>query len=131
MSNHKKGYGWSGHILLPQSEEQSSVEHNVIAIPDEIFSRIKDDYEKCKLDTRISVKQLGFTADFEITFMAIGTGFSEGFEFYGTPFIEAELRAERHPLERDLDADYLTAMKDIYGLELPRCRLMIGCSSEH
>lgn len=40
-------------------------------------------------------------------------------------------RAEGGELEGNRDADYLAAMKEIYGVDLPKCQLMIGCSSEH
>lgn len=50
---------------------------------------------------------------------------------YGTVFAEAKARSAPGPQVVDINAEYLKAMKEIYGLELPPCRLMVGCASEH
>lgn len=137
MSNHKYAFGWSGHILARKSEQDEEDRKgkmkrtNCIAIPDEIFDRIATDMDNCELPVGIEVHQLGWLAIETVHFLAAGAGFTESFEYYGAPFEEAELRLEKEPLARDVDADYLAAMKQHYGLELPPCRLMVGCASEH
>lgn len=131
MSNWKKAYGWIGHIITNKAEGQSEAEDNVIAVTPEQFSRLVSDYQNLTLDKRIKVEQLGVTSIREVYFLACGTAFSEGFTHYGTVFGEAELRADRPELVVDLDQEYRQAMKEIYGIELPPSRIMIGCSSEH
>lgn len=134
MSNHKYAYGWSGHILARKSEQDRKGKMkrtNCIAIHDEIFDRIATDMGNCELPAGIEVHQLGWLAIEPVYFLAAGAGFTESFAYYGAPFEEAELRLEKEPLARDVDADYLAAMKQHYGLELPPCRLMVGCASEH
>lgn len=132
MSKHT--YGWSGHILAREcqveDDEARAAEHNVIGIPDELFDRIIEDYENCTLPSGICAERLGSLSVEPAYFLATGTGFTEGYTFYGAPFEEAELRLERDPLIIDADAEYLAVMKSHYGLDLPRCRLMIGCSFE-
>lgn len=130
MSNWKTAYGWSGHILVSSDENESNHHDNVVAVPDEIFRRIVADHDNDGLDDRILARQLGVTSG-ETLFLATGTSFSEGFPHYGAVFEEAEVRAEPGESRVDLDEQYLAAMKDVYGLDLPPCRLMIGCSSEH
>lgn len=127
MSNWKKAYGWSGHILVSSDECESNHDDNVVAVPDEVFKRIVVDHDNDGLDDRVSVRQLGVT-DGETMFLATGTWFSEGFTHYGTVFEEAEVRAEPGESRVDIDEQYLAAMKEVYGLDLPPCRLMIGCS---
>ena len=137
MSNHKYAFGWSGHILARKSEQDEEDRKgkmkrtNCVAIPDAIFDRIAADMGNCELPAGIEVHQLGWLAIETVYFLAAGAGFTESFEYYGAPFEEAELRLEKEPLARDFDADYLAAMKQHYGLELPPCRLMVGCASEH
>lgn len=136
MSNHKYAYGWSGHILTRKSEcdddRKQKLNHlNVIAVPYDVFERIAQDMDNCNLPAGIEANQLGWLSLEEKYLLATGVGFTESFEYYGAPFEEAELRMENLPLERDLDAGYLEAMKKRYGIELPPCRLMVGCSSEH
>jgi hypothetical protein len=132
MSNHKHAYGWSGHILARKSLE---IDHalltsqNVIAVSDQLFDRIHTDLYDGNLPAGMHAEILGIEQ--YPNFLALGTGFSEGWEFYGAPFDEAELRLEGAPLAIDEDAEYRSIMKSHYGLDLPPCRLMIGCSSEH
>lgn len=130
MSNSKKAYGWSGHILVSEDDLFPNVDHNVIAVPYWTFSRIVHHYQNLELDTRIQIKRLG-VVNSDTVFLAAGANFSEGFQHYGTVFEYAELRAKGQPLTLDQDGEYLKAMKEIYGLDLPPCRLMVGCSSEH
>lgn len=130
MSNWKNAYGWSGHILVSENECESDPENNVVAVPDEIFNRILEDYNLDNLQIDISAARLGVNSE-DVIFLATGTGFSMGFDHYGTVFYEAELRALPGAQAVDDDREYLKAMKDVYGLDLPPCRLMIGCSSEH
>lgn len=117
--------------MTPESNADSDPQHNVVAIPDEVFKRIAKAMDDLELDARIQAEQLGITSIKGVYFLATGIGFSEGWKYYGTPFEEAELRAEGHMLERDVDKEYLQAMKEIYSLDLPPCRMMIGCASEH
>jgi len=137
MSNYKYAYGWSGHILARKSEQDEEDRRgkmkklNVIAIPDKIFDRIATDMGNCDLPAGIEVEQLGWLAIEEKYFLASGVGFTRSFEYYGAPFDEAELRMEKAPMACDVDAEYLAAMEKHYGLKLPACRLMVGCSSEH
>lgn len=130
MGNSKHAYGWSGHILVSKDDLGSSSDHNVIAVPQSLFSKLVYDYQNCKLDARIRIKKLGALGH-STSFLAAGANFSDGFTHYGTVFEYAELRAEGQPLTLYQDGDYLKAMKEIYGLDLPPCRLMVGCSSEH
>lgn len=130
MSNWKNAYGWSGHILVSEAECESNPEHNVVAVQDDVFRRIVEDLKSDNLDDRIAASQLG-VSDGDCHFIATGTGLSVGFTHYGTVFDEAELRASPGSQAVDDDREYLKAMKDVYGLDLPPCRLMIGCSSEH
>jgi hypothetical protein len=132
MSNWKHAYGWSGHILVRQSdEEEGDPALNVIPVPDDIFDRIVADMESCNLPAGVHVEQLGVLSEDTVFSLAAGTGFTEGWKWYGAPFEEAELRLERDPLKVDIDAVYLAVIRDHYGLTLPPCRLMIGCSSEN
>lgn len=131
MSNWKHAYGWSGHILVSNDEMGSSFDHNIVAIPPEKFRALIEAHENCKMDERIESEKLGTTSSGDIVFLATGSCFSHGFTYYGTVFEEAEARALPGPPAIDHDAEYLQAMKEIYGLELPPCRLMIGCASEH
>lgn len=130
MSNWKKAYGWSGHILVSTDDTDGKPNHNVVAIPTDKFNAIVKDYEECELDERIEVNRLGII-DCDTILLACGCCFSEGFEHYGNVFEQAEARATPGPPAIDHDTEYLVAMKEIYGLDLPACRLMIGCSSEH
>jgi len=133
MSNWKHAYGWSGHILVPDFETNGNPDENVVAIPSKIYARIAVDADLVKLDERIEARVLGIRdhATMLPNALAVGTCFSEGFTHYGTVFAEAEARAVPGPPVIDYDSEYLSAMKEIYGLDLPPCRLMIGCSSEH
>lgn len=124
MSNDKYAYGWSGHILVSSDEMDSDLRANVVAIPPDVFKALLKAYGDCKLDERIEVQRLGITSEHTI-FLAAGSSFSEGYANYGTVFQRAELQWSGR------DAGYLQAMQEIYGLELPPCRLMVGCSSEH
>ena len=131
MSNYKYAYGWSGHILTRKSlelREDSLIKNNVVPVDDEIFDRIDDDRSKMELPAGVCAELLGLRR--YPNFLAVGSSFTEGWEFFGAPFEEAELRLEG-ALAVDSDAEYLAVMKSRYGLELPPCRLMIGCASEH
>lgn len=130
MSNWKHAYGWVGHILVSNDDADSDPDDNVIAIPKRTFAKLEQDYDDDVLDERIVAHRLGII-DSDYVFLAFGHGFSEGFKHFGTVFMEAELKAEKQPLTEDRDAAYLSAMKDIYGLDLPPCRIMVGCASEH
>ena len=131
MSNWKHAYGWSGHILIRQSDDdEGDPSLNVIPVPDAIFDRICEDMGACRLPAGVTVEQLGVTGGDTVFSLAAGTGFTTGWKWYGAPFEEAELRLEGDPLKVDVDAVYREAMKEHYGLTLPPCRLMIGCSSE-
>jgi len=132
MSNYIHGYGWSGHILVRQStQEDGDPAFNVIPVPDAIFDRIVEDWHEGNLPVGVQVDFLGMANGEIIYSLAAGTGFTEGWTWYGAPFEEAELRLEGDPLKVDTDAEYLAVMRDHYGLTLPPCRLMIGCSSEN
>jgi hypothetical protein len=129
MSNHIHAFGWSGHILVRQSnQEEGDPSLNVISVPDVIFDRICEDWHECKIPAGVQVDFLGVTGGETVFSLAAGTGFTEGWTWYGAPFEEAELRLEGDPLKVDTDAVYLSVMRDHYGLTLPPCRLMIGCS---
>jgi hypothetical protein len=131
VSNHKYAYGWSGHILCRKSEHDGNKRDNVIAIDDEVFDRIATNMGDCELDPRIEVHQLGWLSIETVYYLAAGVCFTESFAHYGCPFAEAEAREGPVPVQFDHDGEYIKAMKEIYGITLPPCRLMIGCSSEH
>ena len=132
MSNLIHAIGWSGHILVRQSDqEEGDPSLNVIPVPDAIFDRICEDWHSCELPAGVQVDFLGVTGGETVFSLAAGTGFTEGFTWYGAPFEEAELRLDGDPLRVDTDAFYLAVMKEHYRLDLPPCRLMIGCSSEN
>lgn len=131
MSNHKHAYGWSGHILTSSDEMNSNPDDNLVAIPADKFKAMVEASENCDIDDRIETRKLGITSTGEVIFLATGTCFSEGFTNYGTVFAEAEARSAPGPQAIDHDGEYLKAVKEVYGIELPPCRLMIGCASEH
>ena len=132
MSDWKRAFGWSGHILVSADDMDSDPYDNVMAISGDRFDRLMEDYNNENLDESIGVRRLGVTESDTMILAIGGAGtFSDGFKHYGTVFIEAELRSEKEPLAMDYDKEYLASMKKVYGLELPPCRLMIGCSSEH
>jgi hypothetical protein len=124
-------YGWLGHIVVSKYEMEGSNEHNVVAIPDDVFNLLNDARANCKLDSRIMAELIGVEDAGKAVFLAVGTGFSKGFRYYGTVFMEAEIQSQCQPLYVDHDAEYHSAMLELYGLDLPPSRLMIGCSSEH
>jgi hypothetical protein len=137
MSNDKSAYGWSGHLLISDAEHDKEKAHRregVVVIPDLAFLSLVRAMENCKLDGRINVERLGVVTS-EYYFLAAGhpATFSEGYQYYGTVFTNAEDRVEGgnavDPKARD--AEYMAAMKEIYALDLPPCRLMVGCSVEH
>ena len=130
MSNWKHAYGWVGHILSPESEVPSDARDNVVAIPDTVFRTIMADMNRCKLDPSIKANVLGVESDPDNTLLATGVFFSVGFEHYGTVFTAAKFGSIE---EENFDAvlNYKQAMKDIYGIELPPAKHMVGCSSEH
>jgi len=130
MSNHRHAYGWSGHIITSTDETDSNQHHNLVAVPPDLFKALADAYYEDTLDDRVEVKQLGVTNS-DTIFLACGSSFSDGFTYYGTVFQEAESRSAPGPQSVDHDTEYLKAMKDVYGIDLPPCQLMIGCSSEH
>jgi hypothetical protein len=133
MSNDRHAYGWIGHIITSANETRSSAKHNVVAIARLAFERLVSDFENCKLDSRIEVEQLGVTANGEVFYLACGYAFSTGYQFYGTVFEEAEMLegGNQNVSRADQEKPYIAAMKEIYGLELPPCKLMVGCASEH
>lgn len=135
MSNDKHAYGWCGHILV------SDVDHDddkaagpIVVIPDMAFRSLVAAYENNRLDGRICVERLG-VVDSEFYYLAVGhpTTFTTGYTYFGAVFEEAENRVEGGEAvdPKDRDAEYLKAMKEIYNLDLPPCKLMIGCSVEH
>ena len=130
MSNWKRAYGWSGHIIASDFDTRPNPDHNLIVVPRSIFRRLEEDYDSARLDPRIHVERLGVLDPDPTELLACGTSFSQGFTHYGTVFLEAEIRAEGGKPNIDRDAEYLAAMKEIYGIDLPPCRLMVGCSSE-
>jgi hypothetical protein len=135
MSNNKHAYGWIGHILTKSCQisgiEKMAKDDNVIAIPEETFEKIWSDIWSGNLPACMQAESLGYTKTGNNNFIATGIGFSIAFTFYGSVFEEAELRMEKHELSHDEEAEYLSIMKSHYGIELPPCRMMIGCSSEH
>lgn len=133
MSNDRHAYGWMGHIITSAGETESDPRNNVIAIPRLAFERLVGDFEGGKLDPRIECEQLGVTANGEVYFLACGYAFSIGYQHYGTVFEEAEmLEGGNNAVSReDQGRPYREAFKEIYGVDLPECKLMIGCSSEH
>lgn len=133
MSNNKYAIGWMGHIIASASDTDSDPKHNVVAIPRLTWERLVQDYESGKLDPRIEVNQLGILASGEVYYLACGYAFSVGFDHYGTVFEEAEmLEGGNNSVPRvEQSREYMTAMKEIYGIDLPPCRLMVGCASEH
>jgi hypothetical protein len=132
MSDHKYAYGWSGHILArDEFAEDDALEQNVISVPDHIFDRIVADYENMTLPVGVAAEQLGILSIAPVNFLAAGCGFTEGWKYFGTPFEEAEVRISGAELAFDRDAEYLAAMKSRYGLDLPPCRIMVGCAAEH
>ncbi len=137
MSNDQHAYGWSGHLLLSDAEhtkEKAMRKEGVIVIPDLAFLSIIRAMENDKMDGRIHAERLGVTTS-DYYFLAVGhpATFSTGYTHFGTVFENAEDRAEGgnavDPKSRD--AEYLAAMKEVYHLDLPPCRLMVGCSIEH
>ena len=131
MSNWKLAYGWYGHIIASdESSAENCEQDNVIVVEKKVFDRLFKDYGDCKLDERIQANALGVTFGESDWFLATGVAFSEGFKHYGTVFVEAEAR-EEPDVSRAADAEYIAAMKEIYGIVLPPCRPMVGCSSEN
>lgn len=137
MSNDIHAYGWSGHILLSDAEHEKERAHRkegVVVIPDMAFQSLIRAMDNCKLDKRINVERLGVTTS-EYYFLATGhpSTFATGYTYYGAPFENAEDRVEGgnavDPKQRD--TEYLEAMKAVYNLNLPPCRLMVGASVEH
>jgi hypothetical protein len=106
----------------------------VVAVPESTFRRLQKNAGDCKLDPRIEVEELGVLDDSEnVFFLACGYAFSDGFENYGTIFKEAEmLEGGNNAVSRkEQERPYIEAMKEIYGIDLPPCKLMVGCSSEN
>lgn len=132
MSNHKIAYGWSGHILVSRDETKSNPDDNLIAVDPGILKAIYRAAGDMKLDPRIGVERLGII-NTDYLWLACGhpSTFSEGFTHYGTVFEEAEMRGGGSDATPSPDVDYRSAMLEIYKLDLPPCRMMIGCSSEH
>lgn len=129
MSNWKHAYGWVGHILVLEGEadHRDIAQHNVIEVPQATFDRIKADHDEMRLDQRIQVEQLG-VIESDFVLLATGCKFSEGFKFFGTVFDAAE--NQHTPDSIDYEENYIAAMKEVYGLDIPPCRPMVGCSSE-
>jgi hypothetical protein len=130
MSNWKHAYGWVGHIISPESEVPSDPNDNVVAVPDAVFHKIMADMNSCKLDARIMANALGNESDADDALLATGVFFSVGFEHFGTVFSAAYFSGISEQSYNEI-LHYKQAMKDIYGIELPPARHMVGCSSEH
>lgn len=126
MSNWKKAYGWYGHILVSSKEEyRSKPSVGLVCVYEHLLRPLIQDHENCELPapSPVVVRRLGVVdSDFEL--WATGHSFSKGFEFYGTVFKDAIDRAAQ-------DRAYLEYMKCHYGISLPPCQAMVGCSSEH
>jgi hypothetical protein len=129
MSKYIYAFGWYGHILVPADEADSEPEHNTIAVDRAIFERMRAEREDSALDDRIEMEQLGFGSNEDCP-IAVGYGMSIGVRYYGTIFAEADAQDEPGPPAIDHEREYLDAMKEIYGLELPPCKPMIGCYME-
>lgn len=128
MSNWKEAYGWYGHIIVPKSQCHSDTKDNLVAVDDEAFERLKRDFDDMKLDPRIQCHQIGYRESESMDcYLATGVAFSSGFTHYGTVFQQAEEQSKPNLKA----AHYVSAMRDLYGIELPQCRFMIGCSTEH
>src|SRR5262245_37615342 len=97
VSNDLNAYGWTGHIAVAASDygNEANEENNLVSFPHKQFSRLVKHYDDLKLDNRFSAKVLGITSTGIYYFMAIGTGFSNAFKYYGAPF----------KIDMDLDAD--------------------------
>ena len=130
MSNWKRAFAWSGHIIVPDDEGiEPCSEDNIVVIPRRIYDNIGSAMENGDLDERIEARPIGVGG--ESLFIAIGTCFSEGFRHYGSVFKEAEARSHGGAVAIDHDSEYMQAMEELYCLEMPVCRLMFGCYSEH
>lgn len=130
MNNSKYAYGWVGHILVDKDEMESCEADNVVAVEHEKFAALlKAWIDDDNLDARVKIARLGIT-DSDTFFLACGhpDSFSEGYEHYGTGFAAADLCSQ---LPNPDDVDYRQAMREVYGLDLPPHRFMVGCSSEH
>lgn len=136
MSDHTHVFGWVGHILAKASEMEDEDRkelrrHNIVLVEDEVFERIEKDRENGSLPDGVQMEELGKTADYDTVILAAGVCFAESWPSYGTVFEEAELRQHPAPASHDADAEYLRAMRDTYGLELPKPRMMVGANREH
>lgn len=128
MSNWKKAYGWYGHIIIPKSQGPSDPQDNLVAVDEEAFNRLKQDFDDMKLHEAIQCHQIGYRESETMhCFLATGVGFSVGFTHYGTVF----KNAGEHTKLLMPAMDYIGCMRLLYGIELPQCRFMIGCSTEH
>lgn len=130
MSNDKHAYGWSGHILARESEyDEKALQENVVFLNDKLFDKIYYDFLNSNIPYGIQIELLGLICREKLNFMASGSGFTKAFRFYGSPFIQAECRS-KEPIIINNDIEYLSSMRSQYGIDIPPCRLMIGCSFE-
>ena len=135
MSDWNIAYGWSGHILCNRATESGDAKNNVIAIDAAAFEKIVADIEECYEQDAVRLQELGRRPPGQLTW-SIAAGhpatFSNAYEYYGAVFEEAEIRAEEGAENNTIcDAEYIKAMKERYGLDLPQCRLMFGSSLDN
>ena len=133
MSSWKFARHWYGHMLVPESGNESDTSHNAIAVPDLIFNRIVDDTNNGRLPVGINVEWLGINDarhnyGNDCAFLAVGHSFTEAWKMFGT-FVNELHDADR----RERDAEYLKVMAEHYGLDLSNhpIRMMIGVNTEH
>lgn len=128
MGSSMTAYGWIGHVLVSESDWETNPERNEIAIPDKAFKLLLTAMEDCELDSRITAHRLG-VKDSDVYYLAAGVGFNDA--VFGGVFHEAEARDGVGVTDKQIDQNYLDAMKEIYGVDLPPCRIMIGCAREY
>ena len=132
MSNDKFGRHWYGHILVPDSGNESDARHNTIAIDEATFDRIAEDKCNLRLPDGLQAHWLGVNDDRhtecpECMFLAVGHTFTEAFTMYGTVINEL------HDADRnERNAEYLRVMRDHYGIDLSNhpVRMMCGVNTE-
>jgi hypothetical protein len=133
MSSWKYGRHWYGHMLVPQSGNESDPCCNAIAIPDDVFARIENDQRNCTLPDGVCAEWLGIndarhTNGSDCAFLATGHSFTEAWRMFGAPVDELH-DADR----RERDLEYLRVMSERYGIDLSNhpIRMMVGVNAEH
>jgi len=133
MSSWKFARHWYGHMLVPESGNESDPDYNAIAVADWVFNKIAEDQGNCTLPNGVCAEWLGIddarhTNGSDCAFLAVGHSFTEAWKMFGTTVNELH-DADR----RERDTEYLKVMAEHYGLDLSNhpIRMMIGVNTEH